>query len=87
MFKSKARAYLSEAPFKLSTLGEPLGACIIKLFTSVIDSVVQYASAVAIVSHFLVALRNTLAFYVLELTTAVISFCDTGPWPNSQILD
>jgi hypothetical protein len=37
-------------------------------------NLIQYASAFAIVSHFLMALTNALAFYVTELITAVISF-------------
>jgi hypothetical protein len=49
------------------------GACIIKLFMAVINSVVQ-DSAFAIVSHFLLALTNILAFYVKELITTIISF-------------
>ncbi len=49
-------------------------ACIIKLFTVIINFVVQYASAVAIASHFLRDLMNTLAFCVTELFTAVKSF-------------
>ncbi len=50
------------------------GACIIKLFTSVINPVGQEASAYAIVSHFLLSLTNTLAFYVTKLIKAVLSF-------------
>ncbi len=55
------------------------GACIIKLFTAVINFVVQYASAFAIVSHFLMALTNALAFYVTELIKAEISFMIQAP--------
>jgi hypothetical protein len=42
-------------------------------------SVVQSASAVAIGSHFFLALTFTLAFYVMELITAVISFMLQAP--------
>jgi hypothetical protein len=58
------------------------GACIIKLFTAVINSVVQYASAFAIVSHILLALTNALAFYVTELIMVVISFMIQAPGAN-----
>jgi len=58
---------------------EAPGARIIKLFTVGINYVVQCASAFAIVSHFLLALTNTLAFYVTELITAVISFMIQAP--------
>ncbi len=54
-------------------------ACIIKLFTAVITSVVQLASVFAIGNHFLLVLTNTLAFYVTELITAVISFMIQAP--------
>ncbi len=50
-----------------------------KTFMAVINSVVQKASAFAIVSHFLLASTCTLAFYVTELITAVISFMIQGP--------
>ncbi len=58
---------------------QKLGAYITKLFTTVINSVVQKASAFAIISHFLLALTNTLAFYVTELITAVIGFIIQAP--------
>jgi hypothetical protein len=61
---------------------EAPGACIIKLFTVIINSVVQYTSAFPIVSHFLLALTSTLAFYVTELITAVISFMIQAPGVN-----
>ena len=54
-------------------------ACIIKLFTAVITSVVQLASAFAIGSHFLLVLTNTLAFYVKDLIIIVISFMIQAP--------
>ncbi len=57
----------------------PPGACIIKPFTAIINFVVQYASAFAIVSHFLLALTNSVAFYVTKLITAVISFMIQAP--------
>jgi len=41
---------------------------------AVTNSLVQYASVIAIVSHFLLALTNTLAFYVTESITAVKNF-------------
>ncbi len=41
--------------------------------------VLQYASAFAIVSHFLLVLTNTLALYVTELITAVVSFIIQAP--------
>ncbi len=47
------------------------GACIIKLFTIIINSVVQKASVLTIVTYFLLALTNKLGFYVMELITAV----------------
>ncbi len=49
-------------------------AWIIKLFTTVINSIVQKASAFVTVSHVLLALTNTLAFYVMAIITAVMSF-------------
>jgi hypothetical protein len=49
-------------------------ACIIKLFTAAINSVGKKASAFAIVCCFLLALTNTLSFYVTELIIPVISF-------------
>ncbi len=56
------------------------GACIIKLFTAVIKFfLAQYASAFAILSHFLLALTNTLALYATELITAVICFMIQAP--------
>ncbi len=56
--------------------------CIIKLFTAIINSAVQKASAFAIGSHLLLALTNTLAFYVTELITAVIIFMIQAPGAN-----
>ncbi len=58
------------------------GACIIKHFTVVINFVVAQASAFAVVSHSLLALTNTLAFYITELITAVISFMIQAPGAN-----
>jgi hypothetical protein len=55
------------------------GPSIIKLFTSLINSAVQQASAFVIVSHFLGALTNTSAFFVTELSTAVKSFMTSAP--------
>ncbi len=55
------------------------GAYIIIHFTAVINQGVKYASAFAIVSHFLLALTNTLAFYVMELIKDVISFMIHAP--------
>jgi hypothetical protein len=52
----------------------PAWACIIKLFMDLFNPVVQSASAFAIVNHFLLALTNTLALYVPELATTVMSF-------------
>jgi hypothetical protein len=51
----------------------------IKLFTSILNPVVQKACACTIISHFLLALTNTLAVYVTELITAVISFMKQAP--------
>jgi hypothetical protein len=53
--------------------------CNTKHFRAVIYCVVQKASAFAIVTHFLLALTNTLAFWVTELMTAVISFLTQAP--------
>ncbi len=44
--------------------------------------VVQQASAFAVVSHSLLVLTNTLAFYVTELIKAVISFMIQAPGAN-----
>ncbi len=52
---------------------------IIKLITAIINSVVKKASAFAIVSHFLLAWKNTLAFYDTELITAVKSSMIQAP--------
>jgi hypothetical protein len=41
---------------------------------AVTNSLVQYASVIAIVSHFLLALTNILTFNVTELITAVKVF-------------
>jgi hypothetical protein len=46
------------------------GACIINLFTAIINSV---AIAFAIVSRFLLALTNTLAFYITDDNAAIKS--------------
>jgi hypothetical protein len=55
---------------------------IIKHITAVITSIVQEDSAFAISCHFLLALTNTLAFYVTKLIMAVISFMIQTPGPN-----
>jgi hypothetical protein len=49
-------------------------ACIIKLFTAVINSVMYKSTVFVIVRHFLFALKNTLAFYVTVLLTGSKSF-------------
>jgi hypothetical protein len=51
-----------------------LGVCIIKLFTAVTNFVMYKASLLIIVYNFLLALTNTLAFYMMELITAIKSF-------------
>ncbi len=48
---------------------------------AVINSKEQYASAFVIVSHFLLALANTPAFYVTKFITNVISFMIQAPGP------
>ncbi len=60
-------------------------ACIIKHFKAVINSVVQKTSTFAIVNHFLLALTNTLAFYITELITAVMSFMIKAPGPKQYV--
>jgi hypothetical protein len=52
-----------------------LGVCIIKLFTAVTNFVMFKARLLIIVYNFLLALTNTLAFYIVELITAVKKFC------------
>jgi hypothetical protein len=64
MFVSKVGAYPNEAP----------GACFIKLFTVVINSVALQASVFVTDIHFLCAKTNTLAFCAMELITAMKSF-------------
>jgi hypothetical protein len=51
-------------------------ACIIKLFMDVIIPILQYTLVLSVT--FLLALTNTLAVYVTELITAVISY-DADP--------
>ncbi len=60
------------------------GSCIIKLFTAVINYVVQYANAFAITSHFSLVLTNESAFFVKLLITAVISFMIQAPSPSES---
>ncbi len=55
------------------------GTCIINIFTAVINPAVQQATDFAIVSHFVLALTNTLSFYVTELITPVINFMIKTP--------
>jgi len=62
------------------------GPVSLNFFAAVINSIVQKVSAFAIVSHFLLALTNTLAFSVTELITAVISFMIQTPSYNSEFL-
>ncbi len=54
----------------------PPGACIIKLFTAVINSVTCKTSVLVIVSYFILAF---LAYYAAKLITAVISFMKQAP--------
>jgi hypothetical protein len=74
---------ISRIPYRLINyflnLWLALGACIIKLFTDVIHPVGPLASVFASVSHFLMAFTNTLAFYVMQLITAVIGFKIQAP--------
>ncbi len=74
---------ISRVPYRLINyflnLWLALAACIIKLFTDIIHPVGPLASLFAIVSHFLMAFTNTLAFYVMELITAVIGFKIQAP--------
>jgi hypothetical protein len=72
---------ISRVPYRLINyflnLWLALGACIIKLFTDM--AVGPLASVFAIVSHFLMAFTNTLAFYNMELITVVIGFKIQAP--------
>ncbi len=58
---------------------EAPGACIMKLFTAAMNSEAWYTSVFAIVCHFLLALRNTLAYCTKELITATKSFTVEAP--------
>ena len=55
------------------------GACIIKLFTDVINSVIFKPGIFVICQYILLALTNTLALYVTKLITAVKSFMIQAP--------
>ncbi len=69
MFLKKAAALPSEAPI----------ACIIKLFTAIMNAVACQASVYVIVGHFFLALTNTLAYYGRELITTVKSYMIQSP--------
>jgi hypothetical protein len=55
------------------------GACIIKLFTAVINYVMYLVHVFVIVNNSLFTLTNTLAFYIMELITDVKSFMIQAP--------
>ncbi len=57
----------------------PPEACIIKHFTAVINSIANKTSVLVIVSYFILAFTNTLAYYSAKLITAVISFMKQAP--------
>ncbi len=55
------------------------GVCIIKLFTAVINSLVQLPSAFPIVSHFLLALIKHTSFLCYRINYGCNKFHDIGP--------
>jgi hypothetical protein len=59
----------------------PPGACIIKHFTAVINSVANKTSVFVIVSYYILAFTNTLAYCAAKLITAEISLVNTHPGP------
>jgi hypothetical protein len=64
--------------FNVNELIRP-GACIIKHFMAVINSIMYKASVFVIVNNFKFALTNTLAFNIIELITAVKGFMIQAP--------